>query len=302
MPKRSLSSSLPAIISALVCLVLLATSAGCGASKQDGSESGPISVVTSINQWSSLATRLGGDQVEVKTVLRNTSTDAHDYEPTTADIAMISKADLVIVNGAGVDEWAAKAAQTNGVELVDLAARSGHRTGDNPHIWFSSQTRSSAAQALTQTYKKLRPREADRFDRLNQAWNRDQTRLNERIAKVKESTRGKRFAATESVASYLTEDLGMEDLTPQGYLRAVANESEPSPDDIRRFRELLREAKVDLLVYNTQEANSLTDQITGTARTSKVPIVQISEQMPSKYNSLEDWIDALIKEFATAAG
>lgn len=289
-------------MAALVCLVLLATTAGCGASKQVGSGSGPISVVTSINQWSSLATQLGGDQVEVKAVLRNTSTDAHDYEPTTADITMISKADLVIVNGAGVDGWATKAAQTNGVELVDLAARSGHQTGDNPHIWFSSQARSAAAKALTQAYKQLRPQETDRFDRLNQAWNRDQTRLNERIAKVRERTQGKRFAATESVASYLTADLGMEDLTPQGYLRAAANESEPSPDDIRQFRELLREAKVDLLVYNTQEANSLTDQITGTAKTSKVPIVQISEQMPSKYKTLEDWIDALVKEFATAAG
>lgn len=301
MPKRSLLSSLPSIVAALVCLALLVSTAACGASEQGGQDSGPISVVTSINQWSSLVTQLGGDRVEVKTILKNTSTDAHDYEPTTADIAMISKADLVIVNGAGLDGWATKAAKTNGTELVDLAARSGHRTGDNPHIWFSSQARSNAAKAVTQAYKKLRPRESKQFDSLNKAWNRKQTELKERIAKVGEDTRGKRFAATESVANYLTEDLGMEDLTPQGYLRAAANESEPSPDDIRQFQELLREAKVDLLVFNSQESNSVTDQIMGASMASKIPVVRVSEQMPSEYQTLEDWIDALIEEFATAA-
>lgn len=300
MSKHRLHSSSLSTLAVLICLSLPLLLGGCTGSSSGQNSTGALSVVTSINQWHSLATQLGGTAVKAKTVIQNTSTDAHDYEPTTADIALISHADLVIVNGAGMDSWASKAAQTNGVELVDLAKESGHQTGDNPHIWFSTEARSSASKAITDAYRRLRPQEAEQFNHLHQTWAKEETRLKESISEAKAQVQGKQFAATESVANYLTEDLGMKDRTPEGYVRAAANESEPSPEDIRQFQELLRTGQVDLLVFNTQEANGVTDQITGTAMTSKVPIVRISEQMPSKYKTLENWINALIEEFIFA--
>lgn len=300
MPKHRLHFSSLSTLVVLICLSLPLFLGGCEGTHSGQNSTGVLNVVTSINQWHSLATELGGTAVKVKTVIQNTSTDAHDYEPTTADIALISHADLVIVNGAGVDTWASKAAQTNGVELVDLAKESGHKTGDNPHIWFSADVRLSASKAINDVYRRLRPQESEQFNRLHQTWAKEETRLKESISKARTQVQGRKFAATESVANYLTEDLGMKDRTPQGYVRAAANESEPSPEDIRQFQELLRTGQVELLVFNTQEANGVTDQITGTAMTSKIPIVRISEQMPSKYKTLENWIEALIEEFIFA--
>ena len=60
-------------------------------------------------------------------------------------------------------------------------------------------------------------------------------------------------AATESVAEYLAGDLGLKDATPTGYMRATANESEPTPTDIKQFTDMLEAGKVGLLVVNIQE-------------------------------------------------
>ena len=222
----------------LVGLTLLTCLTGCGKSESSSSaaKSSTLQVVTSINQWQSMAVDLGGDQARVDTILSNTSTDAHDYEPTTADIARISRADLVIVNGAGIDDWAAKAAETGQARLDDL------------------------------------------------------------IAKARKQTQGRHYAATESAAYYLCHDLGMEDLTPEGYLRAAANESEPSPEDLVAFRHLLASSQLDMLVLNTQEVNRTSKDLAIEARKAHVPVFEVSEQRPDKYRNLEDWISALVQQ------
>ena len=55
-----------------------------------------------------------------------------------------------------------------------------------------------------------------------------------------------------------------------------------------------------MLVFNTQEANSTTDQITGAAKSANVPIVELTEQMPKEYTNLLDWMSALVDQFAKA--
>ena len=282
----------------LVGLTLLTCLTGCGKSESSPStaKSSTLQVVTSINQWQSLAVDLGGDQARVDTILSNTSTDAHDYEPTTADIARISRADLVIVNGAGIDDWAAKAAETGQASLVDISKASGRKAGDNPHLWFSSQSRRAAAKAVHEAYRQLRPgREAD-FDKAYQDWQGRQARLDDLIADARKQTQGRHYAATESAAYYLCHDLGMEDLTPEGYLRAAANESEPSPEDLVAFRHLLTSGRLDMLVLNVQEVNRTSKDLAIEARKTHLPVFEVSEQRPERYRNLEDWISALVHQ------
>lgn len=52
---------------------------------------GPINVVASLNQWGSLAAELGGDDVEVTSIVNSTNVDAHDFEPKTSDVAKLSR-------------------------------------------------------------------------------------------------------------------------------------------------------------------------------------------------------------------
>ena len=74
----------------------------------------PVDVVVSVDQWGDIVSELGGDCARVKTLLASSSVDPHDYEPTPADAATFEGAQLVVVNGAHYDEWAAKLAATLG--------------------------------------------------------------------------------------------------------------------------------------------------------------------------------------------
>jgi len=115
---------------------------------------------------------------------------------------------------------------------------------------------------------------------------------------VKQKSDGLAYAATESVASYLAEDMGLTDATPSGYARATANESEPTPTDIRQFADALKSGEIKLLIVNTQEESELTSKITDAAKSASVPMVELTEQMPERYDSLTAWMEGLVDAFS----
>lgn len=196
--------------------------------------------------------------------------------------------------------WATKAAQPTKATLVTAAETAGIKEGDNPHVWFSAKVRSNTADAITAAYQKADPSHKDDYAKLNKEWHAKEDQLESKIKETSAKTEGLPYAATESVAWYLADDLKMTDATPKGYAQASANESEPTPADIKDFQDTLKAGFIKMFVFNSQEANSTTDQITGAAKDANVPIVELAEQMPKQYTNLLDWMSALVDQFAAA--
>ena len=287
-------------IAALASVGMLASVAACGSGQSTSEKNGTIEVAASVNQWGTVAKALGGDNVNVTSIINSTNVDAHDYEPTTSDIAKLQKAQVIIVNGAGYDAWAVKAAQTANAIIVNAAEIGGVNDGENPHVWFSADVRKAVAQAITEAYEQADAAKKNDFDKMNDRWTAEENNVESKIAEVKQKTDGLAYAATESVASYLAEDMGLADATPSGYARATANESEPTPTDIKQFTDALKAGEIKLLVVNTQEESELTGKITDAAKSVEVPMVELTEQMPEQYDSLTDWMAALVDAFSQA--
>ena len=151
-------------IAVLASVGLLTSASACGTSQNGaGSAHGAISVVSSINQWGTLAEQLGGSGVQVTSIINSTNVDAHDYEPTTSDIVKLQKARIVIVNGAGYDSWAVKAAQSAKSQVINAAEIGGVKDGGNPHVWFSAAVRKAVAQAITGGIRGHKARRQGRF-------------------------------------------------------------------------------------------------------------------------------------------
>lgn len=287
-------------IAALASVGMLASVAACGSGQSTSEKNGTIEVAASVNQWGTVAKALGGDNVNVTNIINSTNVDAHDYEPTTSDIAKLQKAQVIIVNGAGYDAWAVKAAQTANAIIVNAAEIGGVNDGENPHVWFSADVRKAVAQAITEAYEQADAAKKNDFDKMNDQWAAEENNVESKIAEVKQKTDGLAYAATESVASYLAEDMGLADATPSGYARATANESEPTPTDIKQFTDALKAGEIKLLVVNTQEESELTGKITDAAKSVEVPMVELTEQMPEQYDSLTAWMEGLVDAFSQA--
>lgn len=75
--------------------------------------------------------------------------------------------------------------------------------------------RSNTADAITAAYQKADPSHKDDYAKLNKEWHAKEDQLESKIKETSAKTEGLPYAATESVAWYLADDLKMTDATPK---------------------------------------------------------------------------------------
>jgi zinc/manganese transport system substrate-binding protein len=251
----------------------------------------PVAVVVSVDQWGDIVSELGGSCANVKTVLASSSVDPHEYEPPPADAESFTGAKLVVVNGAGYDSWASKLAATSaaGAPVVSAAEVMKTPDGANPHLWYQPSAVTAVADAVTAELSKIDPRAADYFSGRRSAFTSAMAPYNDLIGKIKAQAGGKSYAATETILDYQAQALGLVNKTPEGYRRASANDSDPSPADIDAFRTALAGRRIDVLIYNTQTQGSIPEQIRSAAQQAGVPVVNVTETVPPGQTSFEGW-------------
>lgn len=94
----------PVVALALASVAALAL-AGCSTSASGEGDDGTITVVASTNVYGDIAAQIGGDRVEVESIITSASQDPHSYEASARDRLTVQKADLVIENGGGYDAF-----------------------------------------------------------------------------------------------------------------------------------------------------------------------------------------------------
>ena len=127
--------------------LLLATAglaAACGGKgEQRPPKAGP-KVVTSIALFADLIRQVGGERAQV-TALVPAGADPHTYEPVPSKLVDVSEADLVLINGVGLEETLMDVIKNNvrgGAPITEMSAglqvleAGGQGTG-NPHLWLN---------------------------------------------------------------------------------------------------------------------------------------------------------------------
>ncbi|QIG41127.1 zinc ABC transporter solute-binding protein [Microbacterium sp. 4R-513] len=66
---------------------------------------GRVQIVASTNVYGQIAEAVGGDAVDVTSMIRSAAQDPHSYEASARDQLTVSRADLVIENGGGYDSF-----------------------------------------------------------------------------------------------------------------------------------------------------------------------------------------------------
>jgi zinc/manganese transport system substrate-binding protein len=261
-----------------------------------------LTVVVSISQWGDLADRLAGACATVTTVLASAAVDPHEFEPGTAAIAAFSGADLVVLNGAGYDQWATDAVTNLDPAPVVLAAATIAGSPGNPHLWYDPAVVPRLARDLAARLSALSPSAAGYFAARLDDWTADMQPYRTAIAALRSRAAGRRYAATETVFDPMARALGLVDATPPGYRRSVSNGSDPAPGDLQAFRSALAQHRVDVLIDNVQTSGSVPEQLRAAAEAAGVPVVGVTESPPSGGSSFLAWQTAELRALAGDLG
>ena len=202
--------------------------AACGGTTSSASST--INVVAGENFWGSLVAQLGGSKVGVQSVVTDPNADPHEYESSTNDARAFAEARMVILNGAGYDDWGQKLLDANKSshrEVLNVADIVGKKKGDNPHFWYNPAYVTQVADRITSSLKAIAGADAGYFDQQRSQLTTAFKPYMDEVANIERSYSGVPIGATESIFAYMAAALGLNLTTPPEFMSAVAEGTDP---------------------------------------------------------------------------
>jgi zinc/manganese transport system substrate-binding protein len=290
-PSASRRGVIGALLAVAVCAAALS---GCGGGGVAAGADGKLNVVAAEDFWGSIAEQVGGDRVAVTDIITNPAADPHDYEPTAEDGRALASAQVSIVNGIGYDEWASKLLAANADDSrveVTVGDVLGLESGDNPHQWYSPESVEKVTTAIVKAFEQADPghdsyyeAQAKKFDTQGLA------RYHRLIAQIKGEFGGTRVGASESIFEPLAPALGLDLITPTGFMDGIAEGTEPSPSDKAAADHQLADRAISLWVYNSQNATPDVKRLNEAAEANGIPIATVTETLTPEGASFQAWM------------
>lgn len=108
---------------ALIAASILALGlAGCASPATPTAEG--ISVVATTTQVAEFTVQVAGDAAQVTSLIQPNQS-SHSFDPTAADLAALADADVLVINGAGLEEWLDSAIEASGFAGTTIDASTG---------------------------------------------------------------------------------------------------------------------------------------------------------------------------------
>ncbi|CAG9265690.1 metal ABC transporter solute-binding protein [Paraburkholderia caribensis] len=260
-----------------------------------------IPVVAAENFYGDVVKQLGGDRVDVTSILSNPDQDPHLFEASPKTARALQHASLVVYNGADYDPWMAKllnVSKNDKRTTIVVAELVGKKSGDNPHLWYDPSTMPAVARAVSAALASADPAHKAAYD-ANLAKFLDSLKpIADKVATLRSQYAHVSVTATEPVFGYMSDAIGL-DMRNQRFQLAAMNDTEASASDIAAFERDLRERHVRALIYNSQATEALTKRMLKLAQQSHVPTVSVTETQPAGKN-YQQWMLAQLDALGNA--
>lgn len=255
-----------------------------------------VSAVTNIvaaeNFYGELAHEIGGNAVNVQSIISNPDADPHLFTTSPATSTALSHADIIIYNGANYDDWIHDMlanVDKKKVLIINVAELVNVKPGQNPHLWYKSDAFPLLAKLLAAKLSKLEPSHASVINQNLKVFLSEHAQVLANINTVKSKYNGIEVTATEPVYGYMASSMGLK-MQGLDFQWKIMNNTEPSPQMVANYENMLNKKEVKVLFYNSQVTDSITSNMKNLATKNHIQIVGVTETMPSNMK-INTWLN-----------
>lgn len=227
-----------------------------------------IQVAATFFPLADLAREVGGDEVMVTQIVPD-GVEPHDYEPSADDVAQILSADIVVMNGGGVDAWAEKLTsdieQAGGIvvrmsDVVPFIAGSGEADEEgelpsafDPHAWLDAARMQELAKAVAEALITKDEAHAARYATRADSERTALAELDARYKKTLQSCKTNTILVTHNAFRYwgLRYNLEVEGVS------GITPEAEPSVQDLANLVEKAKDLGVTTVFFESPASTAL---------------------------------------------
>jgi zinc transport system substrate-binding protein len=289
------------IIGLILLTCIIGTLVGCSNSTTDAKEkhdSSKIQVVVSFNPLKEFAQAVGKDKIEVTTVVPE-GVEPHDFEPKIKDMKNITKADLFVYTGFGMESWVDKTLKAiDDKNLVVVNSSTGINPIKNqgeeidehgqydPHIWLSLKESKIQTKNIKDALVKADPTNKGFYEKNFQEFSGKLDKLyNEYRGKI-EGLPNKNFVTGHAAFGYLCRDFGLK----QNSVEDVFSGGEPTPQKIKQLVELSKKNKIKVIFMEELASPRVSETLATEvgASVQKIYTIESNEDKKTYIESMED--------------
>lgn len=234
---------------------------------------GKIKVVTTFYPLAYLAEAIGGEKIIVRSLMPY-NVDPHHWQPSPSDILEIEKADIIVFNGAGLDDWIKSEIlslinlssklivdTTEGLQLIELNEENcshhneKHRT--DPHTWLSPYMALKQSEKILLALMEKDPNNKnyyqDRFENLKERLEALDGRYQRELSNKTKDI----IVVTHEAFGYLAKRYGFKQMGIIG----ITAEEEPSISVIKNILEIIKEHDIRIIYIDAMYPKSYADII-----------------------------------------
>jgi zinc/manganese transport system substrate-binding protein len=235
-----------------------------------------VKVVASFSILGDMVKNIGGDRVQVTTLVGPDS-DVHAYSPTPATARAVNKANLVVVNGLGLEGWMDRLIRASGYKGVVVVATRGikplrmkndrNQIVIDPHAWQDLANGRHYVANIAAALEKVDPKGTAIYKTRTAAYDKKLADLNAWVSRefssIPKSKR--RMITSHDAFGYLAAAYDIDILSPMG----VTTESEPSARAVKNLILQIEKEKITAVFVENISDPRLVEQI---ARESGVAV------------------------------
>ena len=255
---------------------LLATTilAGCG--KPSAPTQGALEVLATTTFLADIAQNVAGDRFTVQSLIPRDA-DLHAFEPTTRDLARADSADLVIINGDGLEGRLETSLRGAAAATTFVVAARGqtprtpqagepsqeHGTGQerDPHYWLDPTRVTAYVEAISDAFAAADPQGAATYEANASAYIRELRALDSWIQNQVATLPAKdRLLVMNHVShGYFADRYGFRIIG--AVMPSVASDEPPTARQLAELTRTIREQRVRAIFVERGENRQLADQI-----------------------------------------
>ncbi len=248
----------------ILLLLLAAAALGCGdGGSPDGG--GKLTVAATTPQVADLARNVGGDRVDVRTIVP-AGADPHDYEPRPSDVAAIADAGVVLRSGGDLDEWLGELTDNAGgdaqtASLIDSVETIDGEGEADPHWWQDPRNAARAVRTIERQLEEADPEEreryrknADRYAARLRALDAGIARCVDRVPAAK-----RKIVTTHDALGYFADRYGIE--VVGAVIPSLSTQAQASAGDVQRLVEQIRAEGVEAIFPESAVSAKLEEAI-----------------------------------------
>ncbi|HVX69096.1 MAG TPA: zinc ABC transporter substrate-binding protein [Mycobacteriales bacterium] len=297
---------MPRRLALAIAVGTAALGVGCGGGSVP-SKPGVVRVVAAENFWGDIAEQIGGRHVEVTSIISNPNSDPHLFESDPRTAGAIATAQVVIETGIGYDPFmdnAIAAVGYHGQRIVSAASSMGALMPvvANPHLWYWTARIPRVAHAIAKQLSAIDPSDEAYFAGREAHFVRSLAPIRRTIAEIRHKYADAPVGYTERLPGYLLDAAGLKVASPESFAQAIEDGNDPSPGDLLTFERDIRDHTIKVLIYNAQVQDAATERLKQLAVSSGVPVVGMTETMPSTDASFQAWQLRQARELLRALG